>query len=104
MIGRAAIGAPWIIGAFARALERGAPAVAPAAEDRRDDALGHLDYLLTSMGTHAGLRHARKHLSAYVTNEGAPEPLRRALVTTDKPAEAFDLLARGFTPALERAA
>jgi tRNA-dihydrouridine synthase B len=104
MIGRAAIGAPWIIGAFARAIERGGPAIAPASEDRREDALDHLDYLLTSMGARAGLRHARKHLSAYVTNENAPESLRRALVTTEAPAEAFDLLARAFAPALERAA
>ena len=104
MIGRAAIGAPWIVGAFARALERGTPVVAPAPEDRRDDALGHLEYLLTSMGARAGLRHARKHLSAYATNEAAPEPLRRALVTTEAPAEAFDLLGRAFEPSLERAA
>jgi tRNA-dihydrouridine synthase B len=104
MIGRAAIGAPWIIGAFAKALERGAPVAAPAPNDRRDDAIGHLEYLLTSMGARAGLRHARKHLSAYVANEGAPESLRRALVTTEAPAEAFDLLARAFEPALERAA
>jgi len=104
MIGRAAIGAPWIIGAFARALERGGPVVAPAPEDRRDDALGHLEYLLTSMGARTGLRHARKHLSAYVANEAAPEPLRRALVTTEAPSEAFDLLARAFDSGLEQAA
>ncbi len=56
------------------------------------------------MGSHAGLRHARKHLAAYVAYEGAPDPLRRALVTTDSPADAHALLARAFDANLMRAA
>jgi nifR3 family TIM-barrel protein len=96
MIGRAALGAPWIVGAVAQALESGGPIIAPSLNDRRADALEHLDHLLTRMGARVGLRHARKHLSAYATNEGAPEPLRRALVTTEAPEEAFALLAEAF--------
>jgi tRNA-dihydrouridine synthase B len=104
MIGRAATGAPWLVGAVARALEDGGPAIAPPAEARRADAVEHLDYLLTLMGATSGLRHARKHLSAYVVGEGAPEALRRELVTTDEPQRAFRLLENAFEGEWTRAA
>jgi nifR3 family TIM-barrel protein len=104
MVGRAAIGAPWRVGAIARALETGASETPPAAAERLADAAEHLDHLLTRMGARAGLRHARKHLAAYVEYEGAAEPLRRALVTTDSPGEAHALLARAFDANLRRAA
>jgi len=104
MIGRAAIGAPWLVGAVARALEAGGPAIAPPAAERLADAAEHLDHLLTRMGSNPGLRHARKHLSAYVAHEGAPETLRRALVTAERPADAFALLSRAFDGDMKRAA
>lgn len=102
MIGRAALGRPWLIGAVARALA-GGPATPPAAAERLDDARDHLDHLLTRMGAVSGLRHARKHLAAYAQAEGAPEDLRRALVTTDDPGDAFKHLARAFAPLREAA-
>jgi nifR3 family TIM-barrel protein len=104
MIGRAAIGAPWLVGAIARALESGGAAVPPPVEDRRADALAHLDHLLTRMGARSGLRHARKHLAAYVEREGACPELRRALVTTEAPDEAFALLAGAYGDERRRAA
>jgi tRNA-dihydrouridine synthase B len=104
MIGRAAIGRPWLVGAVARALEAGGPATPPPAAERHEDAASHLDHLLTRMGRQAGLRHARKHLAAYVEAEGAPAELRRTLVTTDDPAQAFAALARAYAPALKEAA
>ena len=103
MIGRAALGRPWLIGVMARALEGGAE-TPPAAAERHEDARDHLDHLLTRMGALAGLRHARKHLAAYAEAEGAPAELRRALVTADDPADAFLHLARAFAPALREAA
>ena len=104
MIGRAAVGAPWLVGAISRSLETGEPLASPPADIRRRDALGHLESLLTSMGARQGLRHARKHLAAYALAAGADEPLRQALVTTDSPQEAFALLARSFDAADVRAA
>ncbi len=94
MIGRAAVGAPWLVGAIARALADGGPVVAPTLAERRDDALAHLESLLTRMGVSGGLRHARKHLSAYAVACGASDGLRRALVTTNDAEEAARLLAR----------
>jgi tRNA-dihydrouridine synthase B len=104
MIGRAATGAPWLVGAIARALEHGGPAVPPAPDERRADAAEHLDHLLTRMGAKAGLRHARKHLAAYAVGEGAAEALRRELVTTEEPERAFRLLSSAFDPERKRAA
>ena len=104
MIGRAATGAPWFVGAVARALESGGAVVAPPPQERLADAVAHLDHLLIRMGAHAGLRHARKHLAAYVAYEEAPETLRRALVTTESPAEAHALLAEAYEPQRRRAA
>ena len=104
MIGRASVGAPWLVGAIARALETGGPPIPPAPEARRTDALEHLDHLLTRMGAKAGLRHARKHLSAYAESEGAAPALRRELVTTEAPAQALRLLASAFDDEAKRAA
>ena len=97
MIGRAAVGAPWLVGAIARALETaGQPLPPPARPTASPTPPEHLDHLLTRMGADAGLRHARKHLAAYAAREGAGAALRRALVTTESPREAFALLARAF--------
>ncbi len=94
MVGRAALGAPWIVGAISRALAAGGPLRPPPLEARREAAVEHLDWLLGKLGSRAGLRHARKHLAAYAA--AAPAPLRRELVTTDDPAHARALLGRAF--------
>ncbi len=104
MIGRAAVGAPWLVGAISRALQDGGPLVAPPPAERRDDALEHLDSLLAAMGRFPGLRHMRKHLAAYAEAEEAPGALRRELVTTEDPERAKTLLARAFEPNNDRAA
>ncbi len=103
MIGRAAVGAPWLVGAIGRALAVGGPADDPPAADRREAALAHVEWLLTALGRRAGLRHARKHLAAYAEKAGAPEALRRALVTSEDADEALRLLALAFAPQREAA-
>ena len=104
MIGRGALGAPWRVGAIARALESGGPELAPPRAVQRDDALEHVESILSRMGVEQGLRHARKHMAAYVETAGAGAELRRALVTTDSPAEAARLIALAFDAEPERAA
>jgi len=104
MIGRAAVGAPWLVGAIGRALVAGGPAEDPPAADRREAALAHVEWLLTALGRRAGLRHARKHLAAYAEKAGAPEALRRALVTSEDADEALRLLTLAFAPQPNREA
>jgi len=98
MIGRAALGAPWLVGSISRALDAGGPLRAPLREERRDAALEHLDWLVGKLGFRSGLRHARKHLAAYANQAGADATLRRELVTTEDLPRARALLARAFDP------
>lgn len=104
MIGRAAVGRPWLVGEIASGLAGKGSTLAPAPlllAQKRDAALAHLESLIETMGALTGLRHARKHLSAYADHAGAnsqPEgaAMRLRLVTTDCPIEARSLLARMF--------
>jgi tRNA-dihydrouridine synthase B len=106
MVGRAALGRPWLIGDIAVYLSSGRRRPPPSVAARRDAALEHFEGLLSSMGEGAGLRHARKHLAAYVDRAGcAATPdgaeLRRALVTTTAPKEVRRLLEILFSSNLE---
>ncbi len=96
MIGRAAVGAPWLVGALSRALDEGGPAQEPSLEERREAALEHFDWLVGKLGPRAGLRHARKHLAAYANQAGTDETLRRELVTGEDALRTRRLLVRAF--------
>jgi nifR3 family TIM-barrel protein len=96
MIGRAAVGAPWLVGALSRALDEGGPMREPSREERREAALEHLDWLIGKLGPRAGLRHARKHLAAYADQAGTDETLPRELVTGQDVLETRRSLARAF--------
>ena len=97
MIGRAAIGAPWLVAQVSRGLSSGGPVAEISTAARREAALEHLEALLLLFGSHAGLRHARKHLSAYAEKAGAPADHRLALVTCEDARQASALLAESFT-------
>ena len=94
MIGRAALGRPWLVGQIAAVLRTGAPAPEPSRSERREAALDHFDTVLSLFGAHKGNRHARKHLVAYAAHAaaghapGSPEArdaaeIRSALATSD---------------------
>ncbi len=104
MVGRAALGAPWLVGAISRALSAGAPLRPPSRAAQSEAAIEHLEWLLARLGSRAGLRHARKHLAAYAQVAGAPALMRRDLVTTEDPALARKLLASAFEMLPSRAA
>ncbi|MDB5649401.1 MAG: tRNA dihydrouridine synthase DusB [Hyphomicrobiales bacterium] len=105
MIGRAALGRPWLVGEIAAALAgRARPALTAAMLAAA--ALEHYETLLNMFGAHAGLRHARKHLAAYAEHALAgadPRPADRLrLVTSENTAEVKSLLAGFFDqPCLE---
>lgn len=97
MVGRAAIGQPWLVGMIAEGLAQGAAVPAPALWLRHQAVLEHYEALLTLYGRELGLRHARKHLAAYVetaAKEGSlSAPLvRREIVTSEDPARVLQLL------------
>ncbi len=104
MIGRAAVGRPWLVGDVAYFLSSGRERPAPPATDRAAAALEHYEGLLEAFGARQGVRHARKHLAAYALHAGAPVALRARIVVTDDPAEVRRLLAAAFEGDRELAA
>jgi tRNA-dihydrouridine synthase B len=100
MVGRAAVGRPWLVGQIAAALG-GRPRPDPAPAARAALAVEHYETLLALYGRATGLRHARKHLAAYADEAAAAgfavDPAcRQALVTSEEPALLGDLLGRLF--------
>jgi tRNA-dihydrouridine synthase B len=100
MVGRAALGRPWLVGQIAQELN-GDPAVKPAARVKADVAIEHYEGLLALYGRDIGIRHARKHLAAYADDArrcGFPltSDERTRLVTSEEPAEVSLLLCRVF--------
>jgi nifR3 family TIM-barrel protein len=75
MIGRAAVGAPWLPGAIGAALT-GRTVEAPDREARAEIAVEHLERSLSLYGRERGVRIFRKHLSAYLTGSDAAPVLR----------------------------
>ncbi|MGB8278743.1 MAG: tRNA dihydrouridine synthase DusB [Methylovirgula sp.] len=89
MIGRAAIGRPWLIGQIADHLACRQAPQEPSPALRAEAAREHYRTLLSLFGKAKGLRHARKHLAAYVRGSNRPDAaaLRARLVTSENPAE-----------------
>lgn len=109
MVGRAAQGRPWLVGDIAHFLATGRRRPAPGLAERGAVAREHLEGLIGRMGEGAGLRHARKHLAAYVDDafgagEEAVAARRRALVTAERSMDAFRLIDAIFTSGTEEAA
>lgn len=70
MIGRAAVGKPWLAGAMAVALKSGAARLTPPAiAERAATAMRHYRELIEHYGESLGVRVARKHLAAYMDFE-----------------------------------
>lgn len=89
MIGRSAVGQPWLVGQIAGALDN-VPMKAPSAAERADAAMEHYEGLLSLYGERIGIRHARKHLAAYaeVAREDGfivSDAARLELVTSETP-------------------
>ncbi len=108
MIGRAALGRPWLAGEIARGLA-GLPVRYLAGPDMAAIAVEHYIGLLTHFGAETGIRHARKHVAAYLTQareQGSQlaEHVQARALTSDDPAMVIDLLASAFAQTGERLA
>ncbi|MGU3537801.1 tRNA dihydrouridine synthase DusB [Methylobacterium sp. A54F] len=99
MIGRGAVGRPWLPGQIAAGLAGRAGAEAPGRAAMGAIAAEHYDGLIDLYGPAMGVRHARKHLAAYAdaAGPGALSPSDRTrLLTTPEPAVARALILRAF--------
>jgi nifR3 family TIM-barrel protein len=96
MIGRSAVGRPWLVGQIGAALQ-GRFIPDPSPDEMTEIAIEHYEGLLSLYGENIGIRHARKHLAAYadvaITSGFAVTPTVRAeLVTSDEPKAVVALL------------
>lgn len=98
MVGRAAVGRPWLVGAIACGLATGRLPAPPTMAERREIAATHYETLLALHGSEQGVRHARKHLAGYAIHAGWPQGNARhhALVTATDPRIVLDLLTALF--------
>ncbi len=105
MIGRAAMGRPWLVGQIAHYLATG-ERLEIGADARKQAALEHYETLLELFGVPQGLRHARKHLGAYADHAPVPRAgeFRQQLVTSESPTAVKALLSELFDYAPERVA
>jgi nifR3 family TIM-barrel protein len=108
MIGRAAVGQPWLPAMIGASLQ-GRVLAPPEPHVRADIAVEHYQGLLSLYGLDTGLRHARKHLAAYADAALAdgfdvPVPTRSALVTAEDPAAVVRLLRELFADRARKAA
>ena len=91
MVGRGSLGAPWLVGQIAAALQQRPAPPAPGPEERLALAAERLRASLAERGDH-GLLVARKHLGWACNGFPGAQPLRQALMRAPTPAEAMALL------------
>ncbi len=72
MVGRAALGNPWLIREIAQAMAGNTTTPAPSVQERVDFALAHFDAMIDRYGEKSGVLQMRKHLGWYLKGvEGA---------------------------------
>lgn len=72
MVGRAALGQPWLFSSMTQHLTGQGPSGLPSPEDIEALMLEHLDALHTFYGEHQGVRIARKHIGWYFDHLESP--------------------------------
>jgi nifR3 family TIM-barrel protein len=107
MIGRSAVGRPWLVGQIGAALQ-GRIIPDPSPEEMTAIAIEHYEGLLSLYGEKTGIRHARKHLAAYAdvalaSGFRVPLGIRMELVTSEDSGTVIGLL-RSLYSRLEREA
>jgi nifR3 family TIM-barrel protein len=102
MIGRAALGQPWLPGQVGRYLATGRREEAPDFATQAQIAAALYEEMLAHYGVDIGRRHARKHLSAALDIAGsrAPESLlkqhRNRTLTAEAPQDTLRHLAQAY--------
>jgi tRNA-dihydrouridine synthase B len=99
MVGRAALGRPWLVGQIAQALTNGQAGREPTPQAKSQAVADHYGTILGLYGRRVGVRHARKHLAAYADDAAASggsfaKACRQELVTSEDPERVFRLLGR----------
>ena len=94
MIGRAAIGYPWIFKEIKHYFETGEHLPEPDIKERVRVTRKHLDFSLEWKGERKGLNEMKRHYTNYFRGIPHFKPFRTALVTSDDHREVKDLLSQ----------
>jgi len=104
MVGRAALGRPWLPGHIARHLQGEADAGDPPLREQEEFARTLYEEMVFHHGSEIGRRHARKHLAAAIdvageTARATPDrvkAMRTQVLTAETPVETLRCLALAF--------
>jgi len=92
MIGRAAIGYPWIFNEIKHYFKTGTHLPAPMIIDRVEAARNHLTWSMEWKGERLGIVEMRRHYTNYFKGIRGFKDYKQRLVTTDEPQGLFDIL------------
>lgn len=92
MIGRAAIGYPWIFNEIKHFLLRGEHINPPTISERIQVCLQHLEFSIKWKGNHGGIVEMRRHYANYFKGLDHFKPFRSRLVTSPSFEEINDIL------------
>jgi tRNA-dihydrouridine synthase B len=96
MIGRAALGSPWIFAAVNRYIDNAHFSSDLLRRTRGEIILGHLESLYEFHGEYHGVRLARKHLARYCDLQEQARAMRGALLAAEDSASQRGLAQRAF--------
>jgi tRNA-dihydrouridine synthase B len=92
MIGRAAIGYPWIFNEIKHFFKTGAHLPPPTVLDRVEAARNHLTWSIDWKGERLGIVEMRRHYTNYFKNIHSFKEFKQKLVTLDDPEALFAIL------------
>jgi nifR3 family TIM-barrel protein len=99
MVGRAALGSPWIFRGISHFLRHGVAAPPPTATDRLSMLMRHYRMLASSRGPGRALREMRKHFAWYTKGIPGSAKLRGRVMGIDRPPD-FERVADEFLASL----
>jgi tRNA-dihydrouridine synthase len=92
MIGRAALGNPWIFREIKHYMQTGQHLPPPTVNERVDTAIEHLRTAISWKGSQLGIIETRRHYGTYFKGFADIKPYRMRLVTSYSETEIFDTL------------
>lgn len=79
MVGRGALGRPWVFRQISEYLQNGTVLPEPPVEERMDIMLRHISALIADKGDYIGIREARKHSAWYIRGIKGAASFRREI-------------------------
>lgn len=91
MIGRGAMGNPWLFSEIISSLE-GKEYTAPSYKERIETALYQLEQMIAEHGEHVGTAQAKKHISWYISGMKGCAAARNKIMTAESPEDISGVL------------